>query len=148
MCVWIFHKADHLCLFVFRLLTFPLPLEADQKFQFPFRHVKMSSEDPTPLIHHPKKRQHVHGVRDSHHYNPTLYSQWKCWRLKNGSVFKANLFLSTETGMSDIDTSAPAHNNLSALYFSVLKWPSPPEGENYCLFIAVWKALHCQVFDW
>ncbi len=73
-----FHKADHLCLFVFRLLTFTLPLEADLKFQFPFRHVKMSSEDPTPLIHHPKKRQHIHGVIDSHHNNPTLYSQWKC----------------------------------------------------------------------
>lgn len=33
---------------------------------------------------------------------------------------KANLSLSTETGMSNIDTPAPAHNNLSALYFSVL----------------------------
>lgn len=120
VCVWIFHKADHLCLFVFRLLTFILPLEADLKFQFPFRHVKMSSEDPTPLIHHPKKRQHIHGVRDSHHNNPTLYSQWKYWCLKNGSVFEANLSLSVETDMSDIDTSTPALYNLSALYFSVL----------------------------
>lgn len=31
-----------------------LCLEADLKLQFTFRHIKKSSEDPTPLIHHPE----------------------------------------------------------------------------------------------